>query len=148
MCQDIYQTIYRAKQLRRECRGFVSVIIRTSIWWQKLGHLWFVLLFSYWKKLYTQTSIWQTSPSDPFCSLFWIIHYIKCNVLSKSSIWEVGFVHYIAKFTIPRFVISRFECTILNVCYVYFLVAVIILKFFMWIKPCEWLLMISTTKCK
>ena len=32
-------------------------------------------------------------------------------MLSKSSKWELGFVHYIAKFTILRFVISRFECT-------------------------------------
>ena len=31
-------------------------------------------------------------------------------MLSKSSIWELGFVQYIAKFTISRFVISRFEC--------------------------------------
>ena len=30
---------------------------------------------------------------------------------SKSSKWELGFVHYITKFTISRFVISRFECT-------------------------------------
>ena len=32
-------------------------------------------------------------------------------MLSKSSKWELGLVHYIAKFTILRFVISRFECT-------------------------------------
>ena len=32
-------------------------------------------------------------------------------MLSKSSKWELAFVHYIAKFTISRFVISRFECT-------------------------------------
>ena len=32
-------------------------------------------------------------------------------MLSKSSKWELGFVHYIAKFTISRFVLSRFECT-------------------------------------
>ena len=30
-------------------------------------------------------------------------------MLGKSSKWELGFVHYIAKFTILRFVISRFE---------------------------------------
>ena len=36
--------------------------------------------------------------------------YIKCNMLSKSSKWGLGFVHYMAKFTILRFVISRFEC--------------------------------------
>ena len=40
-----------------------------------------------------------------------VVHYIKCNMPSKSSKWELGFVHYIAKFTISRFVISRFECT-------------------------------------
>ena len=34
---------------------------------------------------------------------------MKCNVLSKSSKWEMGFVHYIARFTISRFIISRFE---------------------------------------
>ena len=32
-------------------------------------------------------------------------------MLSKSSKWKLGFVHFIAKFTISRFVISRFECT-------------------------------------
>ena len=31
-------------------------------------------------------------------------------MLGKSSKWELGFVHYIAKFTISRFAISRFEC--------------------------------------
>ena len=39
------------------------------------------------------------------------VHYIKCKMLSKSSKWELGFVHYIAQFTILRFIISRFECT-------------------------------------
>ena len=33
-------------------------------------------------------------------------------MLSKTSKWELGFVHNIAKFTISRFVISRFECTL------------------------------------
>ena len=32
-------------------------------------------------------------------------------MLGKSSKWELGFVHYIKKFTISRFVISRFKCT-------------------------------------
>ena len=32
-------------------------------------------------------------------------------MLRKSSKWELGFVHYIVKFTISRFVISRFEFT-------------------------------------
>ena len=31
-------------------------------------------------------------------------------MLSKSSKWELGLVHYVAEFTILRFVISRFEC--------------------------------------
>ena len=62
--------------------------------------------------MYTQTSIYRTSPLDPFCSLYRIIQFIKCNMLSKSSKWELSFVHYISKFTILRFVISRFECTI------------------------------------
>merc|ERR1712062_376458 len=35
-------------------------------------------------------------------------------MLSKSSKWELGFVHYIAKFTTSRFVISRFECKCCN----------------------------------
>ena len=39
------------------------------------------------------------------CSLYRIIYYIKCKMLSKSSKWELDLVHYIAKFTI-----SRFEC--------------------------------------
>ena len=34
-----------------------------------------------------------------------MIHYIKCIMPSKSSKLELGFVHYITKFTI-----SRFEC--------------------------------------
>ena len=32
-------------------------------------------------------------------------------MLSKSSKWEMGFVHNIAKFTMSRFVISKFECS-------------------------------------
>ena len=32
-------------------------------------------------------------------------------MLSKSSKWELGLVHFIVKFTILRFVMSRFECT-------------------------------------
>ena len=59
---------------------------------------------------YTQTLILRTSLPDPFCSLYRIIHYIESNMLSKSSKWELGFVRYNAKFTISRFVISRFEC--------------------------------------
>ena len=39
------------------------------------------------------------------------ISNIKCSMLSKSSKWELSFVHYIAKYTISRFVTSRFECT-------------------------------------
>ena len=31
-------------------------------------------------------------------------------MLSSSLKWEPGLVHYIVKFTISRFVISRFEC--------------------------------------
>ena len=45
--------------------------------------------------MYTQTSILRTSQSDPFCSLYWIFHYIKCNMLSRSSKWEMGLIHYI-----------------------------------------------------
>ena len=33
-------------------------------------------------------------------------------MLRKYSKWGLGFVHYTAKFTISRFVISRFECTL------------------------------------
>ena len=29
-----------------------------------------------------------------FCLLYWIIHYIKCDMLSNSSKWELSFVHY------------------------------------------------------
>ena len=36
-------------------------------------------------------------------------------MLSKSSQLEQGFVHYIAKFTILRFVISKFECIMYSV---------------------------------
>ena len=34
-------------------------------------------------------------------------------MFSKSSKWELGLVHYIAKFTISRFIISRFECILI-----------------------------------
>ena len=30
-------------------------------------------------------------------------------MLSKSSKWELGLIHFFAKFTISRFIISRFE---------------------------------------
>ena len=40
------------------------------------------------------------------------LYHIKCNMLSKFSKWELGFVHYIAKFSILRFTISRFEYTL------------------------------------
>ena len=32
-------------------------------------------------------------------------------MLSKSSKWELGFVRYIKKLTISRFIISRLECS-------------------------------------
>ena len=35
-------------------------------------------------------------------------------MLSKTSKWELGLIHYIAKFTISRFVISRFKCIYLK----------------------------------
>ena len=38
-----------------------------------------------------------------------MIHYFKCNMLSKSSKWELGLLYFIEKFTISRFIISRFE---------------------------------------
>ena len=47
--------------------------------------------------IYNQTSIQRTSPSDPFCSLYRIIHYIKCKMLNKSSKRELGLVHYISE---------------------------------------------------
>ena len=47
--------------------------------------------------------------ANPFCSLYRIIHYIKCYMIFKYSKWELSLVHYIAKFAILRFVISRFE---------------------------------------
>ena len=60
------------------------------------------LLYLSSENKYTQTLIKRTSPLDPFYSLYPIIQYIKCNMLSKS----LGFVHYIL-----RFVILKFECT-------------------------------------
>ena len=54
------------------------------------------------------------SLSNPFCSLFRIIHYLKCIMHSKSSKLELGFVHYITKFTISRFVIARFQCSLIS----------------------------------
>ena len=44
-----------------------------------------------------------------------MIHYIKCIMPGKSSKWELGFVHYITKFTMSRFVILRFKCMYLTV---------------------------------
>ena len=38
---------------------------------------------------------------------------------SKSSKWELGFVHYIAKFPISRFIISRFEYIYFHINHVY-----------------------------
>ena len=68
--------------------------------------------FVFWCEQYTQTLIQRTRASDSFCSLYQIIHYIKCDMLSKSLNWELVFVYFITKFAISRFVISRFECTI------------------------------------
>ena len=39
----------------------------------------------------------------------WTNFKVLYSNLSESSKWELGFVHYSAKFTILRFVISRFE---------------------------------------
>ena len=41
-------------------------------------------------------------------------------MLSKSSKQELGFAHYIVKFTISRFVISRFKCTYISFCFLFF----------------------------
>ena len=38
----------------------------------------------------------------------------------KSSKWELGFDHYIVKFSMSRFVISGFECN--NIWQIYFLI--------------------------
>ena len=46
-------------------------------------------------------------------TIYRIIHYIKCNMLSKSSKRELALVHYIAKFTKSRVVISRFGILLL-----------------------------------
>ena len=62
------------------------------------------LLYLSSENKYTQTLIKRTSPLDPFYSLYPIIQYIKCNMLSKCK--SLGFVHYIL-----RFVILKFECT-------------------------------------
>ena len=42
--------------------------------------------------------------------------YIKCNMLSKTLKWELGFVHYIAKFTILRFIKSRSSIMLFQKC--------------------------------
>ena len=46
--------------------------------------------------------------------LFTILNNSLYQMHVISSKWELGLVHYIAKFTISRFVISRFECTTYN----------------------------------
>ena len=51
-----------------------------------------------------------TNKSIILVKFLFTLHYIKCNMLSKSSKWELGWVHCIAKFIISRFIISRFEC--------------------------------------
>ena len=38
----------------------------------------------------------RTSLSNPFCSQYWIIRYIKSNMLSKSSKRDLGLDHYIS----------------------------------------------------
>ena len=38
-------------------------------------------------------------------------YFFTYQIISKSSKWELSFVYYIAKFTILRFITSRFECT-------------------------------------
>ena len=43
------------------------------------------------------------------------VHYIKCTMLSKSSKRELGYVHYIAKFTISRFVVLRFKVNLFTI---------------------------------
>ena len=79
-----------------------------------------------------------------FCSLYRIFHYIKCNMLSKSSKWELGFVHYIKKFPIPRFVISGFECIYLVIVNYHLLSTYIQ---FTYDKPCICLRSFNSIKC-
>ena len=69
----------------------------------------FFVMKNYLLKKCTLKPRYSKKVCQTFFSLYQIILYIKCNMLSKSSKWELGFVHYIVKFTISRFVILRFE---------------------------------------
>ena len=57
---------------------------------------------------YTQTSIQWTSPSDPFSSLYGIIQYIKCNMFSKFSKWELGLVRFISLYYKVHYIEVRY----------------------------------------
>ena len=63
---------------------------------------------------------------------------------SKSSKWELGFVHYIKKFPIPRFVISGFECIYLVIVNYHLLSTYIQ---FTYDKPCICLRSFNSIKC-
>ena len=60
------------------------------------------------------------SPSDPFCSLYQVVHYIKAKYFYKIPLRELGFVHYIEDFTVSRFTISRLGCTTATTTNLYF----------------------------
>ena len=77
-------------------RSFIQM--NTHIFQGSLNHISIVLIYVLQSNLDIANKF-----VNPFCSLYRIIHYIKCNMLSKSWKCELGFVHYIAKFTISRF---------------------------------------------
>ena len=80
--------------------------------WYYSSHWFFKAIFPLFAiTVHPSLDLMNEAHQTPFCSLYRIIHYIKCYMLSKSSNWGLGLVHYIAKFTISMFVISRFECT-------------------------------------
>ena len=74
-------------------RSFIQM--NTHIFQGSLNHISIVLIYV----LHSNLDI-ANKFVDPFCSLYQIIYYIKCNMPSKSSKWELGFVHYISNFTI------------------------------------------------
>ena len=92
-------------------RKYVCRIFQHFWGWLRVGWApaadFFNLLFSYKNKHLHSTL--KPRYSEQVCQTLFV-HYVKCNMLIKSSKWELGLVHYITKFTIWRFVISKFEC--------------------------------------
>ena len=73
--------------------------------------------------IYSNLDIANKSTMPFLFTIYWIIHYIKCNVISKSSKWEMSFLHYIEVHYIKVWVYLNFHFlylrnrTTLEVCF-------------------------------